>query len=263
MRSIHLLPQAEAIAQLLTLFLALLCGAALAIWPLSSGLASAILALGLDPQRTRLLMALLLTGGAAGVGAFAGRRKVGACLGGGAFFCWNYLAGFIQTQWQPVRDPLGNLEPLNGGVLLHTSLVLLALALLVAFAGAAIGRATSEVLIEPFLPLVSLLWQRRAWWTSSRLEQAKATAQRLAPRKTKHALISWMSALLFAGLCLLALGASDLFVYTPDVGLHAAPVLPTRSNEPVNGTLVEDSLLSRALGGQRKPFLVYLPPSYN
>jgi S-formylglutathione hydrolase FrmB len=40
-------------------------------------------------------------------------------------------------------------------------------------------------------------------------------------------------------------------------------VLPARSKEPAYGTLVENSVVSRALGGQRKPFLVYLPPSYN
>lgn len=261
-RLVYLARRRELLAQLCSLLLALLCGWALALLPMNGALASTLMALGLDPLRTRLLAALLLTAGAAGLGALLGRRKTGALLGGGGFFAWNYLAGFLRSELQPMRDPLGNLEPLKTGALLHTSLVLLALALLVGFVGAACGRAVSDVLDEPVLSLARLLW-RRPRQRAAYAEKRRISGQRLPADTGKSLLTSWLVALLFVLLCLLASDASDLFLYTPDVGLHAAPVLPTRSAVPTQGTLVEASLRSRALGGQRKPFLVYLPPSYN
>ncbi|HEU5381435.1 MAG TPA: alpha/beta hydrolase-fold protein [Ktedonobacteraceae bacterium] len=257
---------AEICSQLLTLLLAFLSGGVLAALPLSSDLSSTIIALGLDPLRVRLLMALLLTAGAAGAGALVGRRKVGAMLGGGGFFSWSYLFGFFQIELQPVRDPLGNLEPLNQSMLVHTVLVLLALALLVAFVGAAVGRAVSEVLVNPLLLLVQTFWRYASLWRIARLKRAKIagrTALVMASFSGKKVIVSWLAALLFATLCVLAASSIDLFLYTPDIGLHLAPILPSGNGNPVAGTLVEDSIVSPALDGQRKPFLVYLPPSYN
>ncbi len=69
----------------------------------------------------------------------------------------------------------------------------------------------------------------------------------------------------------LASSASELFIFSPDIGLHMEPVIhnvhdkvrgPTYSI-PTQGIIVQDELVSPALGGQKRPFLVYLPPSYN
>jgi enterochelin esterase-like enzyme len=256
----------EIVSQLITLLLTLLCGSLLAVLPLNSDLFSTIMALGLDPLRTQLTTALLLTAGAAGIGALLGRRKAGALLGGGGLFGWSYLFGFLQSELQPMRDPLGNLEPLNGDILLHTSLILLALALLVAFVGAAVGKAVSEILVDPLLPLARALWQHRPFQRTPYLKQAKTTGKAVptvAGLSGKRTIVSWLAAFLFVVLCLFAAGSSNLFLYTPDVGLHTAPILPAKSGKPMNGTVVEETLVSPALGGQRKPFLVYLPPSYN
>ena len=64
-------------------------------------------------------------------------------------------------------------------------------------------------------------------------------------------------------LLFLASNSANLFLYSPDLGLHIQPTLHNADGLPAHGTIVQDSLVSSALGGQRKPFLVYLPPSYN
>lgn len=245
--------------QLLALLVTLICGGVLVALPVQGNLSATIMALGLDPSRTQLLVALLLTLLAACAGALIGRRKTGALLGGGGFFGWSYLAGFFQSELQPMRDPLGNLEPLNRDALFHTLLVLLALALLVAFVGAAVGRAVSEVVGDPLLALARMLWQRRSFLRTSEFG--------IVPPETRpgdrSAVASWLAASLFIVLCFLAAGSGDFFLYTPDVGLHMVPPLPTSSGQPTTGTVKADSVVSPALSGQRKPFLVYLPPSYN
>jgi enterochelin esterase-like enzyme len=77
-------------------------------------------------------------------------------------------------------------------------------------------------------------------------------------------------------LLVIASGSGDLFIFSPDVGLHTAPIIrqntpPPQQKQhngqnvplPTHGTIVQESMISAALGGQKKSFLVYLPPSYN
>ena len=64
------------------------------------------------------------------------------------------------------------------------------------------------------------------------------------------------------GLLLLASSSSNLFIFSPDIGLHLPPSIHN-GHGPIHGTIVQDEVDSAALGGQKKPFLVYLPPSYN
>jgi enterochelin esterase-like enzyme len=75
----------------------------------------------------------------------------------------------------------------------------------------------------------------------------------------------WLEAAVLVAILLFVLtgGASDLLVFSPDVGLHQPPVIKHTTALPAHGTIVADSLVSPALKGQKKPFLVYLPPSYN
>ena len=60
-------------------------------------------------------------------------------------------------------------------------------------------------------------------------------------------------------LVILASSAGELFLFSPNTGLHTLPSLTSRER----GAIVQDVVISPALGGQQKPFLVYLPPSYN
>src|SRR5262249_20381485 len=81
-------------------------------------------------------------------------------------------------------------------------------------------------------------------------------------------------ALAMIGLIVLASSATELFLYSPDTGLHTVPRIVKSATTPNGtstvvesippfGTIVTDSLVSSALGGQKGPILVYLPPTYN
>ncbi len=229
----------------------------------SSNLTLTILEFGLDPQRTQLVVALLLTAGAALVGAVITQRKLTILIGAGVVFCANYLMSFIRLELQPIRDPGGNLELLNTAVLIHTSFVMLALALLCAFIGAAVGKGLGEVLFDPPYQLIRFLWQHRRQGSSqSTLPLLRKEVPDDRPTNiisVRNTIGHWLGAVTMALLIILASGASELFLFSPDTGLHTLPSLTSRER----GTIVQDVVVSPALGGQQKPFLVYLPPSYN
>lgn len=248
-----------------SLLLALLGGVVLFNNLIISNLVSFIINVGLDPLRAQLIAALIMAAGAALLGAAGGRRKAGAMLGAGSVFGFSYLGPFIQLELQPFRDPGGNLEPLNSGVLVYTAWVMLALALLSAFIGAAVGKALSEVLLDPPYWLVRLIWQRyRATRTKAVMpfKEAVPDSHPAGTRTVKGVIGSSFGTLIMLVLILLASGSGDLFIFSPDIGLHTPPLLHI-SHGPTHGTIVQDEVVSAALNGQRRSFLVYLPPSYN
>ena len=255
---------------LLSLIVALLSGILLFQPAVISNVSSIIINIGLDPLRAQLVSALLLTLATALLGAIVGRRKLGAILGAWVVFSFGYLDGFIQLEMQPAYDPGGLLEPLDMGALTHTILTMTSLALLSAFCGAAIGIAFSEVLLDPLYKLVQSQWYRYA-----RKEERKQQATTPYSQATTFATIgSWLVSLVMIVLIVLASDATELFIYSPDIGLHTIPhiskpaitstgTVTTTGTIPANGTIVTDSLISPELGGQRRTILVYLPPSYN
>src|SRR5260370_112958 len=141
-----------------SLLLALLSGVLLFNIAFRGDLTNTIISGGLDPLRAALITALVLAAIAALTGAAVGRRKVAAMVGAGTFFCTSYLADFIHLELQPAYDPGGLLERLNGNMLIQTACVMLALALLAAFIGSAIGVALGQVLLDPPFQLVQLTW---------------------------------------------------------------------------------------------------------
>src|SRR5450755_151927 len=232
------------------------------------GISSTIINIGLDPQRTELVVALLMTAGAALIGALLGRRKSGAVVGAGIVFWFGYLANFIHVEQQPLRDPGGLLEPLVESALVNTSVTMMALALLVAFIGSAVGSALAEVLLDPFYDLLQGAWRffarrRFAWQKTFPLAVNNMADVSRTDRIFKR-VGQWLGVFGIVGLLFLANTAGDLFTFGPDVGLHTVPVIHAAApGLPIHGTLVSSSLVSAALNGQRKPFLIYLPPSYN
>jgi len=255
---------------LLSLGIALVSGILLFQPSVIGNVSSIIINIGLDPLRAQLIAALLLTLATAFLGAMLGRRKLGAILGAWIVFSFGYLNGFIQLMMQPVYDPGGLLEPLDMGALIHTSITMTSLALLSAFCGAAIGVALSELLFDPCYRLVQPLWYR--------FSHKEAKAQQLyapTPQTTAFTTIgAWFVALAMTGLIVIASSASELFMYSPDTGLHTVPHIVNSANTTIGssavketipsfGTIVTDSLVSPSLGGQRRTILVYLPPTYN
>jgi enterochelin esterase-like enzyme len=263
-RFISLIPNSD------SFLLALLAGALLFHESIIIGLISTIVNLGVDEQRARLIASFIMTMGTALVGAAGGRRKLGAILGAVCVFCLDYLAGFIQREFQPAYDPLGKMELLNGGALVHTTIVIVALALLSAFIGSAVGVALGEVLLDPIHNFTRFIRQRytpNAHYANTQLQDNLRGKE---ARTVRDLLLPCLGTLALITLMLLASSASDLFAYAPDVGLHQPPVLHNNMHarnglnmqKPTHGTIVHDEVVSAALGGQVKEFLVYLPPSY-
>jgi enterochelin esterase-like enzyme len=247
--------------------MALLAGILLFHESIIIGLISTIIDLGVDEQRAQLIAALIMTIGAALIGAAGGRRKLGAILGAGYVFCFDYLVGFLQREHQPAYDPLGNVELLNGGALVHTAFVMIALALLSGFIGAAVGVALGEVLLDPIYGFVRFIRQRYTRNAHNANTQLQNNLWGKEVRTVRDLLLRGLGALALIILMVLASSASDLFAYAPDVGLHLPPVLHNvhgpNMQRPTHGTIVHDEVVSAALGAQKKEFLVYLPPSYN
>jgi enterochelin esterase-like enzyme len=252
---------------LVALLAALLSGVLFFNTTILSSFISMIISVGLDPLRAQLIAALLMAAGAALIGAVVGRRKLGALLGACVVFCFGYLIGFIQLELQPVHDPGGNVEPLNRIALVHTSVVVMALAVLSAFFGAAVGVALTEVLFEPPYRLARHIWQRSKYphqrHGSASVQKEGIDSRVSAARAVKEGIGSWLGVAMMVIVLVFASGSGDLFLYSPDIGLHTLPTLHNQRGLPAHGTILEDSVVSPALSGQKKPFLVYLPPSYN
>lgn len=230
------------------------------------GLISTIINVGLDPSRAQLIAVLIMTAATALVGAFIGRSKLGALLGAWIVFLFGYLLGFIQRETLPTYDPGGHLEPLVVGALIHTSILMNALALLSAFIGAAVGVALSVVLLDPLYRLARSLRYRYSHIQEETGQSYVSTAH----QRTVFTIIgSWLAAVAMIVLLVLAGNSTELFIYYPEIGLHTVPNISnptaTRGGEtiPSQGTVVTDSLVSPTLGGQKRTILVYLPPTYN
>jgi S-formylglutathione hydrolase FrmB len=216
-----------------------------------------VISVGLDPLRANFIAALMMTAAAACAGAALGRSRVGALLGGCFIFASAFLPGFLQTQLKPVYDPGGNLEILNGWMLFHNTFVMLGLGLLSAFMGAAVGATFGEVVCDPFYRLCHFLgaslWR---FWQGTR----GGSQERSVP---SH--VAWargLMALAVVALVVLAASSSDLFIFSPDIGIHTSVVAHNKQGQEIAGTVVPASFISPALGDRSRSFLVYLPPSY-
>jgi len=220
--------------------------------PILAALTTPIVAIGLDPLTTSLISALFLLAGAALLSAMLSRQRLGATIGAGIMYSFCYILPFLHQELLPHYDPDGHLEVLNTGTLVHTISVLIASGLLCAYLGTAIGRVLGEVLLDPIWQLVRLIWHTRFKRVKKQVKAGK-DAQR---RSTRSLLFAWAGLFTLLGLFLLSGGIGDLLFYSPDVGLYASPPVGR------HGTVIADSMLSPALHGQRRSFLVYLPPSY-
>ncbi len=237
---------------LVSLFLAFLGGTLLFSNTVINGLISAIINVGLDTLRAQFIAALIMAAGTAFISATLGRHKGGALVGAGVVFWVGYLLGFLRLELQPVYDPGGHLEPLNSGALAHTALTMTALALLCAFIGASVGVSCAEVLLDPLYQLVHLAWWRFVRQPESATAGKKAATIPAASSQAKRVtrtITAWLSAGMMIVLLVLASDSSNLFVFSPDVGLHESPDVSTGKGGLAHGTIVQDSVVSWALSG--------------
>lgn len=226
-----------------------------------TGISSVIINIGLDDARSLFVVTLLMTVVSALVGGLLGRRKSGAMLGAAIVFWFRYLAGFIQSEMVPHFDGGGHLKPLNSQVLLNTSFIMMGLALFAAFIGAAVGIALAEVMLDPLYELFRPAWRyfahRRPVWqeaTEPRVTVHVGEAERPLWERIVRTLGQWLGIGVVITSLVLTMNSGNLFQFW-DTSLHSTPV-------SVHGTIVAGTLVSSALHGQRKNFLIYLPPSY-
>jgi enterochelin esterase-like enzyme len=255
----------------LSLLIAVISGVLLLSNTSFGQLTSALISLGLDLSRAQLIATLMMTMGATLAGTALGGEAFGALIGSSLIFWSYYLYSFIQLELRPVYDPGGHLEPLASGTLIHTVVVMLALAFLSAFFGAASGIAIRRVLFNPPYRLIRLLRQPcpsrqspTVQWDSPYQNTGASTA-----RVIIHEVSGWVKAALLVIALLLAGQSAPLFLFSPDIGLHMQPRVITAGHtqpgviENQKGTLLQDSLTSPAFNMQHRSFLVYVPPSYN
>jgi enterochelin esterase-like enzyme len=222
--------------------------------PVMTALTAPIAAVGLDPLSSGLISALFLIASAALISAMVSRQRLGAVIGAGVTYSLCYLVPFLHQELLPHYDPGGYLEAFNASALVHTISVLLASGLLCAYLGAAIGSALGEVLLDPIWQLAHLIWLTHL--SSNQARKQSVAGEKVRQRSAWQLFSAWASLFTLLGLFLLSSGIGDLLFFSPDVGVHNSPAGATCS------TLITDSMLSPALHGQRRSFLVYLPPSY-
>ncbi|GHO54573.1 alpha/beta hydrolase [Ktedonobacter robiniae] len=272
-KRIELLPLLRYTASLIA---ALLSGLFLFTNATLGTMASSIIDMGLDPLRSQLIAALVMTAFVALISALVGRLKTSAILGAAIVFYLGYLKGFIHLELQPVYDPGGHLEPLQANALFNTSLIMFALALLSAFIGSAVGIATGESLIDPPLHtfqrgfmLLWLRWEARRQRSAFNIDETATQPSLFAHTNLGRSLSRWAGAIAIVLILFLALRSGDLFIFSPDIGIHTAPHITASKNGDKNAeksigvsSIKQDYVKSKALGAT-KSFEVYLPPSYN
>ncbi len=215
-------------------------------------LTTPIVAVGLNSLTTTLISALLLVTGAALVSAMVSQQRFGTAIGAGITYGFSYILPFLHQELLPHYDLAGHLEALKVGVLVHTISVLLATGLLCAYLGAAMGSALGVVLLDPIWQLVQLI-KRFSFKQAQKQPVAREQVQQHNPW---NLFFVWVSFFMLLGILLLSSGIGDLLFFSPDVGLYNPPMVAT------GGTLIVNSMVSPALHGQHRSFLVYLPPSY-
>ncbi len=222
--------------------------------PITTALTTPIVAVGFDPLTTELISALFLITCASLISALVSRQRLRTALGAGTVYGFSYVLPFLRQELSPHYDPAGHLEVLNASMLTHTIAVLLASGLLCAFLGAAIGSALGETLLDPVWQLAQLIWRTR--FSSRHVGKPSIAEEKARPRSTGSLFSLWTGFFMLLGIILLSNGIGNLLFYSPDVGIYNPP------SSGIHGTLIADSMVSPALHGQRRSFLVYLPPSY-
>ncbi|HTK07991.1 MAG TPA: alpha/beta hydrolase-fold protein [Ktedonobacteraceae bacterium] len=257
-----------AFSSLVVLLVVLVSGFLSTHTAINGTLLTTLVGFGLDPQRANFVTSLLLTILVSLVGATLSRRWMVVMMGGVVFFSVHYLAHFLTTAMLPMRDPGGLLEPLDALALLHTSLMMFALAILASCIGVALGRGLAYTLVRPLMHLLAFLYQqRRTQQMVARQEEVRSLPEmrRENVYRLPRVIRELLQALGFIAVLILALGSVNLFVYAPDVGLHLSPAqadLAGTDHVVSQSTILYDTYRSPEMGGQTRSFVVYLPPSY-
>jgi enterochelin esterase-like enzyme len=259
-----LLKRSLPVLRFLVSLLFTLCGGIVLFRPsLFNGLTAAIISLGLDSLRSQLVATQIMTAGAALIGAALGRSKLGAFVGAGIVFCHEFLISFFQQARQPLLDPGGHPEPMSMQALYTNSTIILGLGLLSAFIGLAVGITFGEVVLDPPYKLLSACWRFCIQRFGKRSDNELVLSSFSLGKSVIYLISRWFSAAVIVILIILAANSTNLFIFSPDFGIHTHPVFRDSEGKVVTGTVVSGSFISPSLKNQRRVFGIYLPPSYN
>jgi S-formylglutathione hydrolase FrmB len=229
-------------------FLALLAAVVFYGAGLDRATSDQMVGMGFDAERGQMIAAFALALVASGASGLIVVRRGPAWLGGFLAFALTYLWPFYQQAQRSLIGPDGRPITPIAGTLDHVVLVLAALGLIFAGAGAVLGEACGQLV---FPPLVTL--GRHVLAALQRRRLAGPSSLTLAGRQ------------LAAG----ALVALAIAVGIPEFGglltFGTAPQLyqPAQAlAENLRGAVEQGTYVSTALGGARRTFSVYLPPSY-
>ena len=207
-------------------------------------------ALGFDTERLVLLDSLILTLISSGLVGLLLQRRGPAWLGGLFYFVFHYLLPFIQQALHPLPglDGQGQVVILDAfGKVLSTMFLL---AFVLATVGAVLGQALGQVIIAPMFVLVKHLW--------TLLNKPKKHRERKhVPYRVYGSLVC--GCLIAAALIVSAMGISPLLTYGPTTNIYQ----PTGTSPLMqHGQVQQGTFSSPALGGIRRNYWIYLPPSY-
>jgi enterochelin esterase-like enzyme len=214
--------------------------------------------LGFDVERASLLTSLLLAFLSSLCAAFFLQRCGPAWLGGLILFVLRSLFPFVELALHPGLSPAGQVQVLIPGAFMSVTLTMLALGILSTGAGAVIGKACGAILL---VPLVTLSWHVLA-------RSIRSSLLLLAPSVGISLLKLLTGGLVVSAFILAAFGTLPLLTYGPTTNLYQpVSVLNKRTpnrgrTAPTTGTVQSATFNSPALGGIKRTFEIYLPPSY-
>jgi S-formylglutathione hydrolase FrmB len=226
---------------------------------LAAQIDSGAAALGFDEERIALIDHLLLTLLGSAIAGVLLQRRSAAWIGSLSYFVWRYLEPFIQQAQHPGLSPAGQPQVLIPSAFVNVVLTLLGLAVLCAGIGAAAGTACGELWIVPIMALM------RHFLLAGRHQ----TSYRRSPAVLMPILSLLAGLLVLGSLVVSARSAGPVLMYGPTTNLYQpAPSGPgrlaasTSGTIPSRGIVQQGSYISRALGGIRRTYWIYLPPSY-
>lgn len=214
-------------------------------------------AFNFDPERVLLLDTLAVTVLGCALASFCFMRRLPAMGGGVAAFGWWYLWPAVQQAQHPEPGPDGVKLVLIPGALFQLTTTLLALAVVCAGVGAALGAAYGGLVWPP----LALFFRRfRTMMQDPLREHAMAVVA---------SVVHVLGALALAGVLFAAVAASasapgTILTYGLQAGLYRYAAAPAgHPAAQVHGTLLRGTYPSLALGGAMRTYYIYLPPSYN
>jgi enterochelin esterase-like enzyme len=243
------------------LIIALLAPMAFALLGTGRAIIGEMISLSFDVERASFIAALGVALLSSALTGFLSLRRSAAWLGAFLWFAVSYVWNFASQAQQPPIGPDGQAQTLAPHALTGVLLGLLAVGLLVTAAGATLGEATGRLLFPPLGALgAALLARIMPAMSASRADHADHLVSAPAVRALATAILLGVA---------LAVGGSQLgafLTFGVSNQLYEAPAFSGstgRQHSREHGAVRQGVYSSAALGGERRPYSIYLPSSYD